>query len=77
MAAFDILPKNCLLLGSSPQFAIYENDFGWGRPVGIASGGNKEFDGMVSAHPSREGDGGVDLEICLPPPIMSAFAFGN
>lgn len=62
---------NCVMLGSSSSFPMYDNDFGWGRPVGARSGWANKFDGKVSAYPAKEA-GGVDLEICLLPPFMAA-----
>uniref|UniRef100_A0A7N2M175 Uncharacterized protein n=1 Tax=Quercus lobata TaxID=97700 RepID=A0A7N2M175_QUELO len=35
-----------LILGSSPWFDIYGNDFGWGKPVAQRGSGH-EFDGML------------------------------
>lgn len=31
---------NCVAVGSSPRFKVYEVDFGWGRPEGVRSGTN-------------------------------------
>lgn len=63
---------NSVMMGSSPRFPMYDNDFGWGRPVGVRSGWANKFDGKMSAYPEREGGGGVDVEICLPPYSMAA-----
>ncbi|XP_058070167.1 protein ENHANCED PSEUDOMONAS SUSCEPTIBILITY 1-like [Magnolia sinica] len=61
-----------VMVGSSPRFDMYCNDFGWGKPLGLRSGYANKFDGKVSSYPGREGRGSVDLEICLPPESMSA-----
>ncbi|MBA0726336.1 hypothetical protein Golax_002169 [Gossypium laxum] len=61
-----------MTMGSSPRFPMYENDFGWGRPLAIRSGGANKFDGKISAFPGREGMGGVDLEVVLAPETMAA-----
>ncbi|GLJ39665.1 hypothetical protein SUGI_0810890 [Cryptomeria japonica] len=66
------IPKNCVSVGSSARFPMYENDFGWGRPIGVRSGWVNKFDGKMSAYPRREGGGSVDIEICLLPQTMSA-----
>ncbi|CAL0301493.1 unnamed protein product [Lupinus luteus] len=58
-------------MGSSPRFPMYENDFGWGKPVAVRSGGANKFDGKMSAFPGREGGGAVDLEVVLAPETMS------
>ncbi|KAK7379349.1 hypothetical protein VNO80_04807 [Phaseolus coccineus] len=59
-----------LQMGSSPRFPMYENDFGWGRPLAVRSGGANKFDGKMSAFPGRNGGGSVDLEVVLAPHTM-------
>ncbi|KAG7643733.1 Transferase [Arabidopsis suecica] len=58
-------------MGSSPRFPMYDNDFGWGRPVAVRSGRSNKFDGKISAFPGREGNGTVDLEVVLSPETMA------
>ncbi|KAH9324624.1 hypothetical protein KI387_004802, partial [Taxus chinensis] len=65
------IPKNCVSMGSSPRFPMYDSDFGWGRPVAARSGWTNKFDGKMSAYPGHEGSGSVDIEICLLPKTMS------
>ncbi|XP_061356714.1 uncharacterized acetyltransferase At3g50280-like [Gastrolobium bilobum] len=60
-----------LQMGSSPRFPMYDNDFGWGRPLAVRSGGANKFDGKMSAFPAREGGGAVDLEVVLAPETMA------
>lgn len=60
-----------ITMGSSPRFPMYDNDFGWGRPLAIRSGNANKFDGKISAFPGREGGGSVDLEILLTPETMA------
>ncbi|KAF3648324.1 putative eukaryotic translation initiation factor 3 subunit F-like [Capsicum annuum] len=52
-----------LTMGSSPRFPMYDNDFGWGRPVAFRSGRANKFDGKIPAFPGREGGGSVDVEV--------------
>lgn len=59
-----------LTMGSSPRFPMYDNDFGWGRPMAVRSGKANKFDGKISAFPGREGGGTVDLEVVLAPETM-------
>ncbi|KDP24482.1 hypothetical protein JCGZ_25046 [Jatropha curcas] len=59
-----------ITMGSSPRFPMYDNDFGWGRPLAIRSGRANKFDGKISAFPGREGNGSVDLEVVLAPETM-------
>jgi hypothetical protein len=61
-----------ITMGSSPRFPMYDNDFGWGRPLAVRSGRANKFDGKISAFPAREGDGGIDLEVVLAPATMAA-----
>ncbi|KAK1409317.1 hypothetical protein QVD17_35843 [Tagetes erecta] len=60
-----------LTMGSSPRFPMYDNDFGWGKPVAVRSGGANKFDGKISAFPGRGGGGSVDLEVVLSPETMA------
>uniref|UniRef100_A0A7N0TTB9 BAHD acyltransferase DCR n=1 Tax=Kalanchoe fedtschenkoi TaxID=63787 RepID=A0A7N0TTB9_KALFE len=60
-----------ITMGSSPRFPMYDNDFGWGRPVAVRSGRANKFDGKISAFPGREGGGSVDLEVVLAPETMA------
>ncbi|KAG7017240.1 BAHD acyltransferase DCR [Cucurbita argyrosperma subsp. argyrosperma] len=60
-----------ITMGSSPRFPMYDNDFGWGRPIAVRSGKANKFDGKISAFPGREGNGSVDLEIVLSPETMA------
>ncbi|KAL3617533.1 hypothetical protein CASFOL_037854 [Castilleja foliolosa] len=60
-----------ITMGSSPRFPMYDNDFGWGRPLAVRSGRANKFDGKISAFPGPDGDGGVDLEVVLAPETMA------
>ncbi|KAK6231272.1 hypothetical protein QQP08_017446 [Theobroma cacao] len=60
-----------ITMGSSPRFPMYDNDFGWGRPLAVRSGRANKFDGKISAFPGREGNGSVDLEVVLAPDTMA------
>ncbi|XVF55123.1 hypothetical protein PTKIN_Ptkin06aG0011000 [Pterospermum kingtungense] len=60
-----------ITMGSSPRFPMYNNDFGWGRPLAVRSGRANKFDGKISAFPGREGNGTVDLEVVLAPDTMA------
>uniref|UniRef100_A0A5B7BZK8 Putative BAHD acyltransferase DCR n=1 Tax=Davidia involucrata TaxID=16924 RepID=A0A5B7BZK8_DAVIN len=60
-----------ITMGSSPRFPMYDNDFGWGRPLAVRSGRANKFDGKISAFPGRDGKGSVDLEVVLAPDTMT------
>ncbi|KAH7845549.1 hypothetical protein Vadar_003445 [Vaccinium darrowii] len=61
-----------VMMGSSPRFGIYENEFGMGKAVAIRSGYANKFDGKVTFYPGCEGGGSMDLEVNLPPETMAA-----
>ncbi|KAJ4826332.1 hypothetical protein Tsubulata_036912 [Turnera subulata] len=65
-------PDRSIMMGSSPRFNKYGNEFGLGKAVALRSGYANKFSGKVSAYPGHEGGGSVELEICLPPEIMTA-----
>ncbi|XP_060203688.1 BAHD acyltransferase DCR [Lycium barbarum] len=56
---------NCVAVGSSPRFKVYDVDFGWGKPESVRSGSNNRFDGMVYLYPQKNGGRGIDVEISL------------
>ncbi|GAB2294013.1 hypothetical protein Dimus_028229 [Dionaea muscipula] len=56
---------NCVAVGSSPRFRVYEVDFGWGKPESVRSGGNNRFDGMVYLYQGKNGGRAIDVEISL------------
>ncbi|KAI3793015.1 hypothetical protein L1987_35627 [Smallanthus sonchifolius] len=56
---------NCVAVGSSPRFKVYDVDFGFGKPESVRSGANNRFDGMVYLYQAKEGGKGIDVEISL------------
>lgn len=56
---------NCVAVGSSPRFMVYDIDFGFGRPESVRSGSNNRFDGMVYLYPGKTGGRSIDVEISL------------
>ncbi|XP_071707614.1 uncharacterized acetyltransferase At3g50280-like [Rutidosis leptorrhynchoides] len=60
-----------IIMGSSPRFPMFDNDFGWGKPVAVRSGRANKFDGKISAFPGRDGGGSVDLELGFSPETMA------
>ncbi|KAL9231183.1 hypothetical protein vseg_006440 [Gypsophila vaccaria] len=61
-----------VLMGSSPRFNMYGNEFGLGKPVAVRSGYANKIAGKVTLYPGVEGGGSMDLEIYLAPDSMSA-----
>ncbi|KAL1196778.1 putative acetyltransferase [Cardamine amara subsp. amara] len=68
----DFFSSNIVHMGSSPRFNKYGCEFGMGKAVAVRSGYGGKYDGKVSAYPGREGDGSIDLEVCLLPEFMDA-----
>ncbi|XP_044461287.1 uncharacterized acetyltransferase At3g50280-like [Mangifera indica] len=66
-----------MIIGSSPRFPMYDNDFGWGRPLAVRSGCANKFDGKISAFAGREGGGSVDLEVVLAPGTVAGIESDN
>lgn len=60
---------NCVAVGSSPRFKVYEVDFGWGKPESVRSGCNNRFDGMMYLYQGK--NGGIDVEISLEEEAMA------
>ncbi|XP_006367422.1 uncharacterized acetyltransferase At3g50280-like [Solanum tuberosum] len=61
-----------IVIGSSPRFDMYGNEFGFGKGVALRSGYAHKFDGKVSLYEGIEGDGSMDLEVCLLPDFMAS-----
>ncbi|KAL2522737.1 HXXXD-type acyl-transferase family protein [Forsythia ovata] len=62
---------NIFVVGSSPRFNVYGNDFGWGKPVAVRSGLGNKFDGKFTVFPGFEQES-IDIEICLSPDTLCA-----
>ncbi|XP_074313207.1 putative acetyltransferase At3g50280 [Silene latifolia] len=56
---------NGVLIGGSARFDIYGLEFGLGKVVVVRMGLGNKSDGKITAHPGREENGSVDLEVSL------------
>ncbi|KAE8695243.1 hypothetical protein F3Y22_tig00110729pilonHSYRG00143 [Hibiscus syriacus] len=65
--------RNFIETNSSPQFDIYGNDFGWGRPVAIRSRLGNKLNDMLTVFCGAE-EGSIDVEVCLLPETLEAMA---
>ncbi|KAK9667175.1 hypothetical protein RND81_14G238300 [Saponaria officinalis] len=63
---------NGVTIGGSIRFDMYGPEFGLGKAVAVLAGYASKEDGKVTANPGRDGDGSVDLEVCLKPETMNA-----
>ncbi|EOA20546.1 hypothetical protein CARUB_v10000858mg [Capsella rubella] len=61
---------NCVAVGSSPRFRVYEVDFGWGKPETVRSGMNNRFNGMMYLYQGKAGGISIDVEITLEASVM-------
>jgi hypothetical protein len=61
-----------VMMGGSPRFNMYGNEFGMGKPLGVRTGYANKFDGKITSFPGQEGGGSIDLEVCLSPNKMMA-----
>ncbi|KAL9226994.1 hypothetical protein vseg_002744 [Gypsophila vaccaria] len=66
------LCSNNVNVGGSTRFDVNESLFGLGKLVAFREGYGYKMDGKVNAFSGPEGDGSVDLIICLRPQAMSA-----
>ncbi|KAF5933477.1 hypothetical protein HYC85_029648 [Camellia sinensis] len=60
------LANATLYTSSSPQFNVYGNDLGWGKPLAVRSGLANKRDGKITIFPGMK-EGSVDIEVCLLP----------
>ncbi|CAH8272040.1 unnamed protein product [Arabidopsis lyrata] len=61
---------NCVAVGSSPRFQVYEVEFGWGKPEIVRSGSNNRFNGMMYLYQGKAGGISIDVEITLEASVM-------
>ncbi|XP_020526633.1 uncharacterized acetyltransferase At3g50280 [Amborella trichopoda] len=61
-----------VVMGNSPRFDVYGNDFGWGLPLGVHVGYDSRFDGNFFAFPAREGRGSTELHFYMNQNVMAA-----
>ncbi|XP_045800556.1 protein ENHANCED PSEUDOMONAS SUSCEPTIBILITY 1-like [Trifolium pratense] len=67
----SVANNNSTVIANSPLFDVYGNDFGWGIPVGVRSGGSNKKNGKIVVYAGVE-EGSIDLEVCLPYEILEA-----
>ncbi|XP_062190936.1 uncharacterized acetyltransferase At3g50280-like [Phragmites australis] len=60
-----------VVTGNSPRFDVYGNDFVWGRPVAVRSGGANKVDGRATVYEGRDGGCSMGMELCLAPEALA------
>ncbi|KAL5078046.1 hypothetical protein RYX36_017030 [Vicia faba] len=60
-----------LTTSSSPRFDVYGNDFGWGKPVAVRSGGANKRNGRIAVFTGAE-EGSIDISLTLQYEILEA-----
>ncbi|VAH24837.1 unnamed protein product [Triticum turgidum subsp. durum] len=63
--------RAAVMMGGSPRFDVYGNDFGWGRPVGVRTGPGDKEDGLITVFEDGGGAGGMEVEVCLAPDVLA------
>ncbi|GMP69346.1 hypothetical protein CsSME_00028646 [Camellia sinensis var. sinensis] len=68
-----VMTNNGLATSSSLRFNVYGNDFGWGKPMAVRSGGGNKSDGKITHFPGvKEGSIDIEVEVCLLPEKLVA-----
>ncbi|CAO2210368.1 unnamed protein product [Urochloa humidicola] len=60
-----------MVTGNSPRFDVFGNDFGWGRPLAVRSGGANKVDGRATVYEGIDGGGSMGMEVCLAPEALA------
>ncbi|EOA24054.1 hypothetical protein CARUB_v10017273mg [Capsella rubella] len=58
------LADHSLIVASSPRFDVYDNDFGWGKPIAARAGPGNGIGGMLVVFPGVE-EGSIDVHATL------------
>lgn len=53
-----------VLVASSPRFEVYNNDFGWGKPVAVRAGPGNDINGKLVLFPGID-EGSIDVQTTL------------
>ncbi|OMO82637.1 Transferase [Corchorus capsularis] len=62
----QLFNSSSVMIGNSPRFNNYGNEFGLGKALTLRSGSGNKLDGKVTLYQGRESEGSMDLEVCLP-----------
>ncbi|CAO2177552.1 unnamed protein product [Urochloa humidicola] len=60
-----------MVTGNSPRFDVFGNDFRWGRPLAVRSGGANKVDGRATVYEGIDGGGSMGMEVCLAPEALA------
>jgi hypothetical protein len=55
---------NSVIVSGSPRFEVYDNDFGWGRPLATRTGPGNSISGKLVLFRGIE-DGSIDIHATL------------
>nr|XP_018914067.1 PREDICTED: uncharacterized acetyltransferase At3g50280-like [Bemisia tabaci]XP_018914095.1 PREDICTED: uncharacterized acetyltransferase At3g50280-like [Bemisia tabaci] len=67
-----LFSPNSMVVGGSPWFDMYGNEFGMGKALAILMGTALKLDGCVETLPGLEGRGSVEFGVCLGASAMEA-----
>ncbi|CAH2064504.1 unnamed protein product [Thlaspi arvense] len=58
-----------IVVASSPRFEVYNNDFGWGKPLAVRAGPGNSISGKLVLFPGIE-EGSIDVQATLWPNVL-------
>ncbi|CAN8268113.1 unnamed protein product [Cochlearia groenlandica] len=64
------MANNSLIVTSSPRFEVYDNDFGWGKPIAVRGGPGNGIGGMLVMFCGVE-EGSIDVHATLTTSLWS------
>uniref|UniRef100_A0A0E0KC43 Uncharacterized protein n=1 Tax=Oryza punctata TaxID=4537 RepID=A0A0E0KC43_ORYPU len=70
----SLLPHRPMSIGGLPRYAVYDTDFGLGRPRKVELLSIDKTPGTVSMAEGRDGHGGVEIGVALPEAEMAQFS---
>lgn len=59
-----LMLNNSFLVGSSPRFNVFGNDFGWGKPIAVRAGPGISGHGRILVYPGTE-QRSMEIQTCL------------
>ncbi|CAN7003732.1 unnamed protein product [Brassica oleracea var. botrytis] len=59
-----LMLNNSFLVGSSPRFNVFGNDFGWGKPIAVRAGPGIAGHGRILVYPGTE-PGSMEIQTSL------------
>ncbi|CAN8251395.1 unnamed protein product [Cochlearia groenlandica] len=61
----EVVSSNTIVVGSSPWFDVYGNDFGWGKPIAVRGGPGNTRNAKLIVYPAAIQQGNIDIQTSL------------